>query len=472
MRVVKRAIATRNEELLNMVCRKYPSELPQRTWIYFLPLVLKWKWKALAERLLSTAMQQEREKENEKGERNTKDEKPLTATLVGMKALMWAATYGWIDIAERLVALGVSYVAYNKVTRTHFKRVHPLMSAVHAGQVAMVRWLLQQDGIVVDETDWVGGRPIMTALRCPVVEARAPMTLLLLDAGACATSQPLLHCALKTEFWNVRNDEVREEEDEVIEVVTRILRKGGEIDAEGMRLAVENGCIRLVELFVREGASVNEPDHNGITPLMVAAERGHKQMASALLRMGADVALQDRLGYSAAGFAIYNGNLDMVQCLIDQSHQISSAELQKCLLSTFLELRQADFPLAIPLMKLLLAAGLDINNIQETPSVLTSLLAWRETATNPQIAATYHQLFELLLENGMNPNVTDEKGNTILHLLFDYDCTDELPWETIELLIHKGANADAVNGSGQTPMSLASGKTLHRLKGFRRTNKK
>lgn len=62
--------------------------------------------------------------------------------------------------------------------------------------------------------------------------------------------------------------------------------------------------VRVVELLLKRGASVNEQDNVGLTPLMGAVGLKHREMESLLLKHGADVNLADKAGETPLHFAI------------------------------------------------------------------------------------------------------------------------------------------------------------------------
>jgi ankyrin repeat protein len=69
----------------------------------------------------------------------------------------------------------------------------------------------------------------------------------------------------------------------------------------------------------RRIARVNSVDFEGRTPLMLAAEKGHKPVVSLLLKRGADPKLKDKNGKTAADWAAFFNHDDVAKLL--RSHQ-------------------------------------------------------------------------------------------------------------------------------------------------------
>lgn len=71
-------------------------------------------------------------------------------------------------------------------------------------------------------------------------------------------------------------------------------------------------------LLTREGIEVDSVDSEGMTPLMYAAERGHKKMAKLLLGKGAEVGARDRNGNTALHHAAVTDFKSMVRLLCER----------------------------------------------------------------------------------------------------------------------------------------------------------
>jgi uncharacterized protein len=68
------------------------------------------------------------------------------------------------------------------------------------------------------------------------------------------------------------------------------------------------GFIEAMKVLLAAGAAVDEPAEGAPTPLMEAAGAGQEKAVALLLEHGADPALRDRDGLSAADYAQRNGH--------------------------------------------------------------------------------------------------------------------------------------------------------------------
>lgn len=89
-----------------------------------------------------------------------------------------------------------------------------------------------------------------------------------------------------------------------------------------LRLAVEaSDTVTLRELINACPHLLNHQDENGETPLHWAAAKQDLSVVAALVDLGVDTTLKDKLGYTAAHLAHYNGEFRM-GCYTDVSKRI------------------------------------------------------------------------------------------------------------------------------------------------------
>jgi ankyrin repeat protein len=87
-------------------------------------------------------------------------------------------------------------------------------------------------------------------------------------------------------------------------------------DTDQLFLAVRSGKPETVRsLLAIAKPDVNGRDDNGNTPLMVAAQNGHDEIASTLLAAKADVHAKNKQGQTALDLAIAGGHDDCVRLL-------------------------------------------------------------------------------------------------------------------------------------------------------------
>ena len=71
-----------------------------------------------------------------------------------------------------------------------------------------------------------------------------------------------------------------------------------------MLYAARNGCYDCVEEMIAAGADVNVPTPEGVTPLMIALDNEHNEVAKLLLDQGADPNVWDWWGRTALYIAV------------------------------------------------------------------------------------------------------------------------------------------------------------------------
>jgi len=175
--------------------------------------------------------------------------------------------------------------------------------------------------------------------------------------------------------------------------------------------AAGNGCVRLCNLLIDQGADVNEGDGRDGTVLHAAAGGGRTNTCALLIHRGANVNAKTRAGLTSLHKAAGNNNVRL-------SEYFREACLDICVL--------------------LVANGADVNAADSngaTPLHMAAESDQTETCT-------------LLLANGANVNAVRKDGNTPLHS----SAADWGSSNICALLIRNGANVNAINVLGRTPL--------------------
>ena len=212
-------------------------------------------------------------------------------------------------------------------------------------------------------------------------------------------------------------------------------------DAEGfsvLHLAANSGSVSIIEAILRENVRTCGPnsfDSRGeYTPLMLAALYGFSNIINILLSHGADInaGLQTR-GVTALHCAVFSGNLDCVQLLIEKKAAVNVAIASS----------EAPLHLAVEeghsdIVESLIKANADVN-------------ATRGHFKNAglHIAAQADDIFisQQLLEAGADSNQQNSKGKSPLHLAARCQCSD-----TVEVLLNYKADPNAQDVDGRTPL--------------------
>lgn len=168
--------------------------------------------------------------------------------------------------------------------------------AVDTDNVGQVNELLAQ-GFDPNTPDERGQRPLYLALRSESYKVAAALLAhpgLKVDATNGADETPLMLAALRGQHpW-----------------VERLLARGARVHKEGwspLHYAASGPETRTVALLLERGAPIDAASPNRTTPLMMAAQYGAETSATLLLDRGAQAALLNDRGHSAADFARRGG---------------------------------------------------------------------------------------------------------------------------------------------------------------------
>jgi ankyrin repeat protein len=71
-----------------------------------------------------------------------------------------------------------------------------------------------------------------------------------------------------------------------------------------------------VEQWIAAGDDIQAADTDGVTPLMMAAQRGQRELVQLLVRSGADINVRCKRGHTALTWAARHGDADIVAYLV------------------------------------------------------------------------------------------------------------------------------------------------------------
>jgi ankyrin repeat protein len=407
----------------------------------------------------------------------------------GMTALHWAVYNNDAETAGLLVRSRVNVNATNRYG------VPPLSLACTNGNAALVRLLLDA-GADANASLPGGETMLMTAARVGNLEA----VKALLARGANPNAQEQRdQTAL---MWAAAEGHAT--------VVRALIEAGSTINATlpsgftPLFFAVREGHIDVVRALLEAGVNVNEtltpkpdrpasplgmnykPIRNGTSPLMLAAENGHFELAIALVEAGADPNDQ-RSGFTALHAIswvrkpdasdvgdpapIGSGrltSLEFVGALVAKGANVN-ARLGKgvprppasaTLLGTegttpfLMATDRAD----VPLMRELLKAGADPMLPNANKSTPLMAAAGFGTSDPLEEAGTEDEALEavkMLLDLGADINAVDSKGDTAMHGA----AYGNFP-TIVQLLADRGADINIwkqADTEGRTPLYIAEG---------------
>jgi ankyrin repeat protein len=209
------------------------------------------------------------------------------------------------------------------------------------------------------------------------------------------------------------------------------------------------GSLDAMKLLVDAGADVNAKNTFDATALMWAA--GHIEKVRLLLAKGADVKARSKLGRTPLMLAAFHdGGSEIVRLMIEKGADVSARDKDGIsVIEAAATVNDAET------VRLLLAKAADANS--KDAAGLTPLI---QAASNGNRNA---EVVRLLLEHGADVNavsvdVLDTAKNGPLALGYFTPLLFAAPFgnfETVELLVGAGANVNAKDVRGMTPLELA-----------------
>lgn len=371
----------------------------------------------------------------------------------GMTALHWAAFHGDSDVAKRLLA------AKATVSVTNRYGVTPLALACQRGGAALVEVLLARGA---DPNAALPGAEtaLMTAARTG-------------DPG----------------------------------VVRALIQRGAAVNARersgqtALMWAAAEGHREVVEQLLKAGAELNAALDSGFTAFFFAAREGHLEVVRALLKAGVDVhaAMEPRKsiskgpgkGSSALILAIENGHYELAMALLEAGADPNDQRSGYAPLHVMTWVRKPprgeDFGAPPPaelgklgnveFIKALVKRGADVNARLASgrgapgkfnPKGATPFFMASATSDLPYM--------RLLLELGANPSIPNVDGCTPLiaacgiHVGSDQATEaageEHEVLEAANLLLKHGADVNAVDANGETPMHASALKNLPKVVQF------
>ncbi|WP_244072714.1 ankyrin repeat domain-containing protein [Nitrosomonas sp. PY1] len=161
--------------------------------------------------------------------------------------------------------------------------------------------------------------------------------------------------------------------------------------------AIDKDSLSLASEAIKNGANVDQPNQQGYTPLMIAAQTDNLRLTNFLLELNANPNLRNQHGETAIMLASYYGRTDMVKVLYSKGAEIHHAGWNPLIYAStngFLDV-----------MCFLLDAKADINAV--SPNGTTALMM--------AVRSNHYAAAELLLERGADVNIRNENGENSLN---------------------------------------------------------
>ena len=223
--------------------------------------------------------------------------------------------------------------------------------------------------------------------------------------------------------------------------VQELLRQGADLNANhpdgGTPLikAADRGHREVLQALLAAGATVDGKDAEGWTALMWSAERGRIEVVNLLLAAGANPNARNEVGGVAIMPAGLNGHIDVLKLLLEKGAEVN-ANATDGSTALMVSARQGQ----TEAVKFLLARGAD-PNIKTTTEATALFFAAAGNNTETVIA---------LLEKGLDINARAKDGATPLMV-----AAERSDPAVLQLLIEKGADINAKTDDGKTALSIA-----------------
>lgn len=201
----------------------------------------------------------------------------------------------------------------------------PLMWAVQEGHEEIASYLLRK-GADVNAYHRRGG---CSALILAADWLRPVMVDLLLDKGADVNfkTKRSWTAVLKTADLKVKDEE---EGLKQIQITQKLLAKGADIKAVNgdgltpLMLTANRGNVDMIQLLVKQGAELDVQDHEGHTALMLAVLGGYEKAVTVLLENKANLEVRHASGLTALMFAAEKGHDKILKTLVDHGADVNA----------------------------------------------------------------------------------------------------------------------------------------------------
>lgn len=197
------------------------------------------------------------------------------------------------------------------------------------------------------------------------------------------------------------------------------------------------GHLEAVRTLLKNGAEVDTPDKNGVTPLIAACVRAPSiEVLNELLQHEAEVDKVNAIGASALLVASENGHVEAIRILLDHG-----AHVNKTSDSGMTPLFLASMNGYLTAVELLLAKG-----------AVVDVCANMRTPLSFAAQEGHHAVVKALLVHGAKTELRpDSSSPTALFI-----ASQKGHLEVVQALLAGGSEVDAIDNYGMTPLSVAS----------------
>lgn len=219
-------------------------------------------------------------------------------------------------------------------------------------------------------------------------------------------------------------------------------------------------AIAYIHLLLKNGLDINEKNIVGTTPLLCAVKRSKPEYIPTLLDNGADANETDNLENNAFYYAVAEQSSYEMYDLLAGSATANFNIINKdgrTLLTEFIR-SMSDSESSLKFLERLLSDGADLNYCAQyygkPKSALDYLAEKKATILKSALDAASIDL-----------NEQDNEGNTLLHKICEYNVNYDAEaaketYRKVKLLLENGADKDITNDKDETALMIASGDNL------------
>ena len=376
---------------------------------------------------------------------------------------------------------------------TNLNEIEMLHSATRNENIELIKLMLSL-GLDIDSKNSCGSTPLMVAASSDKLDAyqllmQNKADRFLKDSNGWS----LLHCAAQggntsiiNELLRLRLDINLRSSDDITPLM--VAAYSDKLDAYQLLMqnkadpymkdnngwsllhcAAQGGNTNIIKTLLPFCLDINSSSSDGITPLMVAAYSNKQAAYQLLMKNEANPCLKDYSGWSLLHFAAKGGNTSIIKALLQFCRDINSSSSDG--ITPLMIAASHDKPAAYQLLmqnkaepslkdyngwSLLhfAAKGGNTSIINELLSRNLEIDSRSNNDITPLMVAASHDkpaAYQLLIQHGADPVLTDKDGFSLLHKAAEGGNTS-----IIEKLLSLGLNVDLKSSDDITPLMVAA----------------
>jgi ankyrin repeat protein len=276
------------------------------------------------------------------------------------RAFEYAVIYGDINVTNLLLKAGAF------INWSDDDGYQPLHFAAQCGNVAMISFLIEKGAHVYSaRTKKEGISPFHVAVDCGHIDA--------------------VHAFIDSKTVSVN--------------MKTKLKQGGQAP---IHRAIKKSHLRIVELLIEKGASIETKDSEGRQAIHYAAQADDPNVLEYVIKQGAHIDVMENCGRRAIHYAIYSKKEENVRILLKFGANIHAMDEK-----AYLPLYSGVMVASPEIVKCLLLAGADPNECNR--------ISRQDYAILLAVSLGNVEIVQILLEAGSDPNLTGTNRATALH---------------------------------------------------------